>query len=181
MRLLCLSRSASDEQKAAPRLQHSLEPRMADLGALPRITQGPQPAQGHQAAPDTDSGHIIDIPAVAAAAEGLPQIAADGQDVAGREGLLGKLQSKLSISLSRLDPALKPFQQRKASLDASQEATKVAEGREYTPEAVSSPSLDALMPFVPLMFRRDLLLPEPTFSGMQVSSCKLLVFIPTCT
>ena len=40
-------------------------------------------------------------------------------------------------------------------------------------DGVSSPSLDALMPFVPLMFRRDLLLPEPTFSGMQVSSRNL--------
>ena len=150
---------------------------MADLGALPRLTQDPQPAQGHQAAPDTDNGRIIDVPAVAAAAEGLPQSAADGQDAAGREGLLGKLQSKLSISLSRiqsLDPALKPFQQRKASLDASREATKVEEGRRSVSDGVSSPSLDALMPFVPLMFRRDLLLPEPTFSGMQVSSCKLL-------
>ena len=148
----------------------------ADLGALPRLTQDPQ------AVPNTDSGRIIHVPAVAAAAaEGLPQSAADGQDVAGREGLLGKLQSKLSISLSRLqslDPAPKPFQQRKASLDASWEATKVEEGRRSVSDGVSSPSLDALMPFVPLMFRRDLLLPEPTFSGMQVSSRNLPDFSP---
>ena len=82
----------------------------ADLGALPKLTQDPQTA------PNTDSGRIIHVPAEAAAAEGPPQLAADGQDVAGKEGLLGKLQSKLSISLSRihsLDPAPKPFQQRK--------------------------------------------------------------------
>ena len=143
----------------------------ADLGALPRLMQDPQ------AAPNTDSRRSIHVPAVAAAAEGLPQSAADGQDVAGKEGLLGKLQSKLSISLSRihsLDPAPKPFQQRKASLDASREATQVEEGRRTVSDGVSSPSLDALMPFVPLMFRKDLLLPEPTFSRMQVSSCTLL-------
>ena len=143
----------------------------ADLGALQELTQDPQ------AAPSTDRGCIINVPAVAAAAEGLPSSAANGQVVAGREGLLGKLQSKLSISLSRLqslDPAPKPVQQRKASLDASWEATKLEEGRRTVSDGVSSPSLDALMPFVPLMFRRDLLLPEPTFSGMQVSSCNLL-------
>ena len=150
---------------------------MADLGALPRLTHDTQPVKVHQAPPNTDSGRIVVVPSVDAAEDSL-ELAADGQDVAGREGLLGKLQSKLSISLSRLslDHTPKPFQHRNISLkiaspDANWEATKLADGRDATSEGVSSPSLNALMPFVPLMFRRDLLLPEPTFSAMQVCSC----------
>ena len=48
-------------------------------------------------------------------------------------------------------------------------------GKEGPDGEASSPALDALMPFVPLMFRRDLLLPEPTFSAMQVMICTPLL------
>ena len=95
----------------------------------------------------------------------------EDQDAAGRESLFGKLQSRLSLSLSRLgsiEPTQNPFKRRLSSLDSNQSAAAIAENAD-SQNAVNSPrALDALMPFVPLMFRRDLLLPEPTFSAMQV-------------
>ena len=77
----------------------------------------------------------------------------------------------MSLSLfSSAEQTTNPFTRRKSSLESTQNLTVSAEPKEKEQaEGVSSPALDALMPFVPLMFRRDLLLPEPTFAAMQVA------------
>ena len=91
-----------------------------------------------------------------------------------REGLLCKLQRTVSFSLSRISsivPASVASMRRKSSVGADA-VSAVAEGvQEGCDAEVGSPALKALMPFVPLMFRRDLLLPEPTFSALQVVCC----------
>lgn len=105
------------------------------------------------------------------ASDGQADPSEEDQDAAGREGLFGKLQSRLSLSLSRLgsiEPAQNPFKRRKSSLESNLSAAAIAENADGQNAENNSPALNALMPFVPLMFRRDLLLPEPTFSAMQV-------------
>ena len=89
-----------------------------------------------------------------------------------RDGLLGKLQRTLSFSLSRISsivPAPNASRRRKSSVGVDANAPVAEAGEEGTDADASSPALDALLPFVPLMFRRDLLLPEPSFSTMQVA------------
>lgn len=115
--------------------------------------------------------------------EGDLQPSADDQEAAGREGLLGRLHSRISVSLARLssiEPTLKPFQRRKSSLESVKSIAAKEEGAERAANAAGSPCLDALMPFVPLMFRRDLLLPEPTFSATQVQRlCDCVIYTHT--
>lgn len=77
----------------------------------------------------------------------------------------------MSLSLfSSAEQTTKPFKRRKSSLESTQSLGVNAEPKEKEQEeGVSSPALEALMPFVPLMFRQDLLLPDPTFAAMQVT------------
>ena len=110
--------------------------------------------------------------------EGGTQTSED--DPSGGHGLLGKLQRNFSFSLSRISsivPGPNTSRRRKSSVGVDSIAA-VVEGAEEGPAAeAGSPALDALMPFVPLMFRRDLLLPEPTFSAIQVKCAFIFVFL----
>ena len=104
--------------------------------------------------------------------EGGPQASDD--DASGGNGLLGKLQRNFSSSLSRISgivPGPSASRRRKSSVVVDSISAVAEAGKEGPDAEASSPALDALMPFVPLMFRRDLLLPEPTFSAMQVMIC----------
>lgn len=108
--------------------------------------------------------------AAGATDEGTPP--SEGEvDALGREGLLGKLQRTVSFSLSRISsivPASNASRRRKSSVGADAVAAVAEGGQEGCDAEASSPALEALMPFVPLMFRRDLLLPDPTFSALRV-------------
>lgn len=81
----------------------------------------------------------------------------------------------MSLSLlSSAEQTTKLFKRRKSSLESTQSLGVESEPKEKEQEeGVRSPALDALKPFVPLMFRRDLLLPDPTFAAMQVTCSTL--------
>ena len=101
---------------------------------------------------------------------------ASEDDPSGRNGLLGKLQRNFSSSLSRISgivPGPNASRRRRSSVGVDVIAAVAEAGKEGCSAEASSPALDALMPFVPLMFRRDLLLPEPTFSAMEVTTYAL--------
>ena len=135
-------------------------------------TQGCEPSSIGERAPEQGPvARQISRKTSGVASDGLANPSEEDQDAAGREGLFGKLQSRISLSLSRLgsiEPTQNPFKRRRSSLESNQSAAALAENADSYNAEKSSPALNALMPFVPLMFRRDLLLPKPTFSAMQV-------------
>ena len=112
--------------------------------------------------------------------EGGAQPSEEDEDALGREGLLGRLHRNLSLSLFRLSsitPTPLASRRRQSSvgpIDARAALDEAA--KEGANTEGSSQALDALMPFVPLMFRRDLLLPEPTFSTTQVACAFCIVY-----
>ena len=133
--------------------------------------------------------HTGSFRAAATGLEGVAQPSEEEDDAPDRDGLVNKLHRTLSSSLSRISgfpQAPNAYRRRKSSVGVAAMAAVEEASAGDCHAGASSAALDALMPFVPLMFRRDLLLPEPTFSATQVvcalceASATHVVGLPAC-